>query len=435
MKFSLKFRSEQRKNGIESLRTEKVPLYADIRFAGQRLNYFTGYKIDSVNFDSLSGRVKKNSSGYQGRTKVNYSIINGKLIDIEKELKDIFEGTTQSPDKEVLKSKLAQICCKAEKMPEVNELDFFQAFNYYVENCSLSFGRKKHVKTTINHWRRFEAFKKAHFSFNNITPNVLAQFESYLKKNCLRPKSRSSKELILSPISRNTIHSIMKMTRTFWNDARKRGITDTYPFKDYEIPAEVYGTPVYITLDERDLLYHASIENEKLARVRDVFLFQCYVGARIGDLCKLTKGNVNNGVLSYIPRKTKDGKPVTVTIPLSERAKEIISRYDLPGNMLLPFISDQRYNDYLKELFSHENIRLDRIVTRLNPLTREPEQVRLCDIASSHLARRTFIGNLFGKVDSDIICSMSGHVQGSRAFSRYHDVSVELQKHAIDLLK
>jgi hypothetical protein len=50
------------------------------------------------------------------------------------------------------------------------------------------------------------------------------------------------------------------------------------------------------------------------------------------------------------------------------------------------------------------------------------------------MARRAFIGNLYGKVDSGIISSMSGHIQGSKAFTRYYDVSTELQQQAINLI-
>ena len=161
-------------------------------------------------------------------------------------------------------------------------------------------------------------------------------------------------------------------------------------------------------------------------------IFQCLVGARVGDLCKLTKSNIDNGTLSYIPRKTKDDKPVVVTVPLSTKALEILKRYELPDGRLLPFISDQKYNKYLKDLF--EEAKITRVITRLNPTTRKEEQVRICDIASSHMARRAFIGNLYGKVDSGIISSMSGHIQGSKAFTRYYDVSKELQQQAINLI-
>lgn len=52
-----------------------------------------------------------------------------------------------------------------------------------------------------------------------------------------------------------------------------------------------------------------------LAVQRDIFVFQCLIGCRVGDLYKMTKANVINGGIEYIPRKTKDGRPVTVRVP------------------------------------------------------------------------------------------------------------------------
>jgi integrase len=155
------------------------------------------------------------------------------------------------------------------------------------------------------------------------------------------------------------------------------------------------------------------------------------VGARVGDLFNFTKSNVNNGTLTYIARKTKDKKPVTISIPLTEVAKAIINKYDLPDGRLLLFRSSIKYNEYLKDLF--EKVELTRIVTRLNPTTREPENVRICDIASSHMARRTFIGNKYGKISDGVITSMTGHVSDSRSLVRYYDVSEELKRKALGI--
>jgi integrase len=185
---------------------------------------------------------------------------------------------------------------------------------------------------------------------------------------------------------------------------------------------------------ERNRVYRAEIHSDRLLRVRDIFVFQCLTGCRIGDLIRLTKDNIHNGVLTYIPGKTakKEGKPVSV--PLHEHAMEIISRYEIPGGKLLPFISQQRYNDFLKELLSMEGINLTRPVQRLNPRTGIEETVPLATIASSHLARRTFIGNLFGKVDRSIIASMSGHGKNSKAFARYYQVQESHKKQAVNYL-
>lgn len=70
-----------------------------------------------------------------------------------------------------------------------------------------------------------------------------------------------------------------------------------------------------------------------------------------------------------------------------------------------------------------------------NPKTGENEFVPINEVASSHLARRTFIGNAYFKVtDPNLIGKMSGHVEGSRAFARYRKIEDETLKEVIDLI-
>jgi hypothetical protein len=75
------------------------------------------------------------------------------------------------------------------------------------------------------------------------------------------------------------------------------------------------------------------------------------------------------------------------------------------------------------------------MVTVLNPTTREEEKRPLNEIASSHLARRTFIGNLYKKVkDPNLVGSLSGHKEGSKAFARYRDIDEDMKKELVNLL-
>ena len=79
---------------------------------------------------------------------------------------------------------------------------------------------------------------------------------------------------------------------------------------------------------------------------------------------------------------------------------------------------------------------LDRIVTVINTKTRGEEKKRLCDIASSHLARRTFIGNLYKETpDPNIIGKLSGHKEGSRAFSRYRTIDMDMKMDLVKILE
>ena len=218
-----------------------------------------------------------------------------------------------------------------------------------------------------------------------------------------------------------------KILRTFFLWAINNEYTDKNPFRKYLIKTEVYGTPYYLTLAERKQLHKADLSaHPHLERQRDVFIFQSVVGCRVSDLWSMTKANVVNGFVEYIAREAKDNRPVTVRVPLNDVAKSILEKYkDLLGMQLFPFTSQQQYNRDIKIMF--EMAGLDRIVTVINPKTREEEKKRLCDIASSHLARRTFIGNLYKETpDPNIIGKLSGHKEGSRAFARYRDIDDDM---------
>lgn len=94
----------------------------------------------------------------------------------------------------------------------------------------------------------------------------------------------------------------------------------------------------------------------------------------------------------------------------------------------------QKSLDELNRRNYHENVisGCDKILTILNPEFAEKQRQEQ-EIASSHLARRTFIGNIYKKVkDPNIIGSMSGHVEGSKAFARYRDIDDEIK---LDVLK
>ena len=65
-------------------------------------------------------------------------------------------------------------------------------------------------------------------------------------------------------------------------------------------------------------------------------------------------------------------------------------------------------------------------------MTREEEKVPLYSVASSHMARRTFVGTLHRNVKDSVIANMSGHVENSRAFIRYYDVDEETRIDAIN---
>lgn len=162
-------------------------------------------------------------------------------------------------------------------------------------------------------------------------------------------------------------------------------------------------------------------------------MFHCLIGCRVGDLEKMTRASIVDGAVEYIAEKTKNHKPRTIRVPLNDKAKAILAKYADLETRLLPKINQNIYNRQIKKIL--KLLGIDRMVTVIDNKTREPIQKPICDIATSHTARKTFIGNLYKKVkDPNLVASLSGHTDGSRAFARYREIDNEMKRELVKLI-
>jgi integrase len=144
---------------------------------------------------------------------------------------------------------------------------------------------------------------------------------------------------------------------------------------------------LYITNDERNKLLEADLsDNIELETQRDIFVFQCLTGCRVSDLYKMTYKSIIDNTIEYIPRKTKEERAITVRVPLNDTAKQLIDKY--------------------------------------------------YEVASSHMAKRSFIGNIHKKVnDPNLVGALSGHKEGSKAVARYRTIDDDMKKELINMLE
>jgi integrase len=120
-------------------------------------------------------------------------------------------------------------------------------------------------------------------------------------------------------------------------------------------------------------------------------------------------------------------------VPLNSKAKAILEKYKDSDDRLLPFIAEQDYNRGIKEAFKLAGI--NRIVTILDPLTSEEVRKPINEVVSSHMARKTFIGNIYKKVkDPNLVGALSGHKENSKAFNRYREIDEDMKKELISML-
>ena len=353
------------------------------------------------------------------------------------------------------------------------EESFFDVMGKYLSTHKLSVARQKNFKVIMRSLRRFELFKKKEghrgfkMSFANLSVDMLHQIEGFLgnekdaflkypdiyeeipystKVAVKTPKRKRPPRLdengneipkgMPKPRGQNSVADMMLRFRSFIIWANDNGYTINNPFKHFTIGEIVYGTPIYITNSERNRLLETDLsDNKELETQRDIFVFQCLIGCRVSDLYKMTYRSIIGDAIEYIPRKTKEDRAITVRVPLNDTAKRLITKYqDYERGSLFPFNTEQDYNRKIKEAFKKAG--LDRMVTVLDQQTREEIQKPLYEVASSHMARRSFIGNIYKKVkDPNLVGALSGHKEGSKVFARYRTIDDDMKKELIGMLE
>lgn len=403
------------------------------------------------------------------------------------ELQTIIMETFAAADKNVLSAdwleKIVhrfhhpQSAARVKRLRGKKAMSIYDLAEEYLEKKRFSYDHTKAFRVLVRDLARYEAFRKKvmqeKFAWNidKMTRKDIEDFEEYLRyEKTLSEKYPKQFESILEeyPVEINVVHTmtklqdrgentIVKLKKKFkafmqWLYETER--TTNRPFDGIKIGVEKYGTPIYITKEERNLVAETDIpamfdklddEDKKacsklplrtLETQRDIFVFQCLVGCRVGDLTRLTSQNITQGILEYVPSKTADeDAPVKPRIPLNPCALKLVKKYegvDKDGR-LFPFISPQKYNDAIKAILLICGI--TRIVQVRNSTTGENEMKRICDVASSHMARRTFVGAAYKAVrDPNIVGKMSGHVEGSRAFNRYRQIDDDILKETINCI-
>jgi len=167
------------------------------------------------------------------------------------------------------------------------------------------------------------------------------------------------------------------------------------PFAKFEMTRVEVDT-IYLEQPELQAIVSKKLSNLRLQRVRDVFVFCCFTGLSFIDVKQLKRSEISfgaTGELRVYKNRQKTGTPAV--IPLLPVAKQLLSKYAYDENcilqdMLLPVLSNQKYNTYLKELAD------------------------LCDVEkelSSKMARNTFATTvtLANNVPMETISKMMGH--------------------------
>jgi len=430
-------------------------------------NLKSGLFVTADNFNTKSGEIVINRRKL-GNDIEYHKEVKKRLDDLCTRILDtINDNAKTSIDKKLLEGVIAAF----HNIQEESGVKSFSVISEeFIAEKQISSSHVKDIRCAARVALRFEMFKREtenkafSFSVDKVTKDDIEDLISYFKnESALQSEYPEIFKRILAAYpngkgkignkiqqrSNNTLVKKMEQIRSIFNFAVEKEYIKENPFNGINLGKESYKTePIYLTLEERDTIASADLQSlcknnkthvHELELQKDIFIFQCYVGCRVSDLMRFTPDNItaNKGIqiLAYTPQKTANETEIHARVPLHPKALALIEKYkgvDLKGR-LFPCISAQKYNKDLKRIFSICEI--TRKVEVINPKTGEIEFKPLNEIASSHLARRTFIANLYTKVqDPTLIGKMSGHIEGSKAFTRYRKIEDETLNGVINLI-
>jgi site-specific recombinase XerD len=416
VKYRIKFYLEKRKDKESGeVITENMPIRLSFSYDGKRLEYYTGYRIDKTKWDVEARRAVINSFNNDG---ISANEINSRLSKIEFLLDDIirdFKSKSVSPDVESMRSELKKKL-DDEIVIKTGNKSFLDYFDDYIANKKNDFspGFTKQMKSTRKHVMQFLGNKQ--MTLDNINYSFFEGFKKYY----IEEKENSS----------NSFAGAVKRIHFFLNYAVDNNWTNNTQYKKYKA-SESYQDPIFLEWDELKLLYKKKFKNKCFEQVRDVFVFQSLIGCRFEDLHSFSKTNIYKNTISYIAEKTN----TPIEIPLNTITKGIINKYvNVKSEQLLPVISNQKYNEYLKEV--GEKAGLKRKVEKIDKDGKKIH-VPIYELMSSHMARRNFIGNAINEFDirTEVIQSITGHAKNSKAFARYYKINSKAKVKALSLMK
>ena len=411
----------RKKDGV--LITENVPIRMRVNFASKRIEFTTGYRIDSAKWDADKQRVK---NGCSNKLKQSASEINASLLEYYTEIQSIFkrfEVEDVMPTPEQIKKAFNALHKPVSEEPkpkkEALPCDFFQVFDDFVEDC----GRQ-------NNWTNstFEKFAAVKNHLTNFREGLTFEFFDERGLNDYVGYLRDVKEM-----RNTTIGKQLSFLKWFLRWAFKKGVHQNNAYDSYKPKLKsTQKKIIFLTWEELNRLREFKIPSNKqaLERVRDVFLFQCFTGLRYSDVFNLRRSDIKGDHIEVTTVKTSD----SLIIELNNHSKAILDKYKdvaFEDDKVLPVITNQKMNDYLKELAEMAGIDEPIRQTYYKGNERIDDVTPKYALLGTHAGRRTFICNALALgIPPQVVMKWTGH-SDYKAMKPYIDIADDIKANAM----
>lgn len=369
----------------------EIPIYCDISNGTEKSRFGTNISTKIEGWDKKRQRVRGNS--------VEAVIFNKNLDKIKEQIKNIVYEALKTDDEITLNDIKNQITGNGNRRPST----LMTVYKLRFEKMKTLVG-KDYQKSTLIKFNYLansvHDFLKTELKLNDIALNKLNRvfiddLELYLRAQ------REMKTV--------SINKIIQMLKSIVRYSLERGWIDKDPFlghKSKSVQTEI----LYLTHEQVIKLETTVLSQERLNRVKELFLFSIYTGLHYADALSLTTSNLVKGIdgnlwIDYVRGKT--GK--RIQIPLLNKAQALLAKFEKEGlknDYILPRITNQKVNSYLKEIGDILNIDV--------PLTHK-------------IARKTF-GSvlLYHNVPIKVVSELMGH--SSTLITERHYAKLDTRK-------
>lgn len=399
----------------------ETSIYLKFLYNGKILKHYIGQSIETKNWNEKKQRVKNNKL----TTADGKHYLNDLLENLIKECKNAYNEALKDgiPAPESLKEKLVAFMQQNDGKEKKQKVSLFSLAERFINNEIKHNGHDKSpntiktYNTTLEHLKDFVKKEKEYnksLDFDDINLDFYYKYVAFLKRKNL---------------GQNAVSKDISIIKVFMNEAVDLGYTANMTFKHKKFAApRVETDAVYLTEDELITLYnHDFSKNKKLETVRDLFIFGCFVGLRFSDYSSIKPENIVTIEGDYFIKQITKKTGELVIIPCNPVVLEIFEKYKNNPNRLPKTISNQKFNEYLKDACK------DAKLNEIGRLATEP-LLELHKCVSSHTARRSFATNLYldGFPTIDIM-KVTGH-RTEKAFMKYIrvsklDTALRLSKH------
>lgn len=274
----------------------------------------------------------------------------------------------------------------------INYIDFY--IDYRKDEVKKTSLKKFNV---IKHkLQKLEKFRKKQILILDINNDFKNEFVSYCKNELY---------------SQNTIQRELAIIKTFCIHARFLGLETHYQLDSLRLD-KAKVEKIYLTFEELSRIEEINSDEltVSLDNAKDWLIISCYSGQRISDFMRFTENQIRIEEGKHFLEFTQMKTSKLTTIPIHPKILEILKK----RNGKFPYrISDQKYNDYVKEVCKLAGI--DEIVKGSKMLETEKGNrkqeglYKKYELVTSHIGRRSFATNFYGKIPTTYLINITNH--------------------------